>query len=373
MINWNTKENRILINPRFPEEEKKKNIELIKKAPPLTDHFWIATSGSTGAIKWAALSRDAILASAQAVNFFLDCQASDIWLNPLPYFHVGGLGIFARAYLTGSQVVDAYDLMDGKWNTLKFCDLLSTTETTLTSLVPAQVYDLVNHKKIAPKSLRGVIVGGGAMSEELYTAAKILGWPLLPSYGLTECASQVATASVCDTQSPFPKLHLLSHIEAKINREGKLLLKSPALLTLYALIKEGQADFCDPKREGWFETEDLAEIKNGALKIKGRTHYFIKIGGESVDLLRLEQILEGIKLKYSFSFDLALAPIPDDRLGHVIHLMVAKTEEPSGLANLIQDFNNKVLPFEKIRCTKLVPHIPRTDLGKVKIKDLIYR
>ena len=36
--------------------------------------------------------------------------------------------------------------------------------------------------------------GGGAVSDELYRDARALGWRVLPSYGMTECCSQVATA-----------------------------------------------------------------------------------------------------------------------------------------------------------------------------------
>ena len=40
------------------------------------------------------------------------------------------------------------------------------------------------------------MTGGGALDPSLYKQARDLGWPLLPSYGLTECGSQVATASL---------------------------------------------------------------------------------------------------------------------------------------------------------------------------------
>lgn len=357
-IDWNSTNNRILINPRFPEEEKRQVMQWLESGPPLKDHFWIATSGSTGQMKWTALSKEAILCSANAVNVFLDCDNKDVWLNPLPTFHVGGLGILARAFLTGSKVINAHE----KWNVDRYFHVLEKSKATLISLVPAQVYDLIKAERTAPESLRGVIVGGGALSEEIYHRGKELGWPLLPSYGLTECASQVATAS-----NKNAKMRLLPHIEARINEKGYLAIKSPSLLTLYAI----NAEFIDPKKDGWFETEDLAEIKDGEIIIKGRKNNFIKIGGESVDILRLEGILEAIKIENKFGFDMALIPFPDTRLGHVINLVIEKSAQGNCLKVLLDEFNKRVLPFEKIRQIHYIEQIPKTDLGKVKIMDLI--
>ena len=63
------------------------------------------------------------------------------------------------------------------------------------SLVPAQVLDLVRAGLRPPPVLRAIVVGGGAISAELYRDARALGWPVLPSYGMTECCSQIATAT----------------------------------------------------------------------------------------------------------------------------------------------------------------------------------
>lgn len=368
-IDWHSTENRVLINPRFPLEEREEILNRLGTSPPLSDHFWMATSGSTsyskGEIKWTALSKEAILASAKAVNEFLECTCSDIWLNPLPFFHVGGLGIFARAFLSNSPVVDAYNLVNSTWNVHQFYELLHQSQASLTSLVPAQVFDLVTARKRSPPALRAVVVGGGALSEEIFFYAKENGWPLLPSYGLTECASQVATASFQDASgSLFPKMTLLPHIQAYVNPADRLVLKSSALFTLYAIKKEAQTEFIDPKVNGWFETEDLAEIDNGKLKIQGRLNHFVKIGGESVDILRLEGILDGIKAKHACVFDMALFPMPELRLGHVIHLAVKIMPENLFWMPSSRIFNARYFLLKKFgRCISL-SRFPERTLGK---------
>jgi o-succinylbenzoate---CoA ligase len=326
-IDWLSGESHVLLNPRLPEEERRRLESFVIDLP---GHVWLSTSGTSGALKLTALSKRALLASAAAVNRHLQSDASDVWLCVLPTFHVGGLGIYARAFLSGARVVTALP-WDG---------------VTLASLVPAQVSDLVRDRVEPPRSLRAVVVGGGALSEELYGAARALGWPLLPSYGMTECCSQAATATL-----ESPELLLLDHVDARIEDDGRLALRSEALLTGYATEK----GFVDPKAGGWFVTEDIASLEGRLLRVEGRRGDFVKIGGESVDLSRLDRILA------SLGADAAVFPIPDDRLGHVIALAVA-----SGDADAIAAaFNARVFPFERARRVVHVPEIPRTPLGKL--------
>ena len=295
-FDWQSSNNQILFNPRYSQEELRDILKMLENGPSLKNHFWIATSGSTslsqGQIKSTALSKEAVLVSAAAVNEFLECTSSDIWLNFLPYFHVGGLGIFARAYLSTSLVIDGYALRRPKWAPEKSYDLLCAHNATLTSLVPAQLFDFVRLQKTTPPTLRAVIVGGGALSDSIYSQAKDLGWKVLPSYGLTECASQVATASPqMDPILETPKLKLLPHIEAKETSEGRIALKSPALLTLYAIKNEKGIHYVDPKKDGWFETEDLEKfgIEPSTLKA-GRIMVNTTDIGQMVDKRKLSRV-----------------------------------------------------------------------------------
>lgn len=320
---------------------------LAEGAPSLDRHVWVATSGTSGALKLVALSKDAILSSAAAVNAHLDAHPSDVWSRVLPFFHVGGLGIDARAHLTGSRV-EVFD-----WDPQRF----ARGGFTLSSLVPAQVRDLVAAKLRAPSGLRAIVVGGGSLPDALYIAARELGWPLLPSYGLSEAASQVATATLQSKD-----LRILQHLQVRID-EGRIALAGGSLLTGHAYFDaEGRAAFIDPKVDGWFVTEDRGEVEGGVLRVHGRGGDFVKIGGESVDLVRLDRLLDEVR----GSVDAAIVAVPDDRLGHVIH--VATTAAEAGA--IIEAFNARVLPFERIRAVHRVDSIPRTPLGKLRRQEL---
>jgi O-succinylbenzoic acid--CoA ligase len=81
---------------------------------------------------------------------------------------------------------------------------------TLASLVPAQVSDIVRDH-IRRRCHYAPLWSAGAVRGALQWA-RALGWPLLPSYGMTECCSQVATAKLESRD-----LVLLDHIEARID------------------------------------------------------------------------------------------------------------------------------------------------------------
>ena len=357
-IKFDSKENEVLLNPRMTKTDQAKWMHHLAQVPNLESHVWISTSGSSGAPKWAALSKQALLTSAKAVNQHLSITSNDRWLNPLPTFHVGGLGIIVRASLSKSRLFTYHD----HWHPATFQNALISTEATLTSLVPTQVYDLVAAKLTAPKTLRGCIVGGGALTPSLQTSAKELGWPLLPSYGLTECCSQVATALEGNSN-----LKILPHVQCRIGKNCRLSVKSDSLLTLYAVETEAGIEFLDPKVDGWFETEDKAEIVDDFLHIHGRESHFIKIGGESVNLSRLRALLEEQCLKLKGKINAALIAVPDERLGHVIHLTL---DQESESAELIHAFNSIIMPYERIRHTHVVTNIPLTGIGKIDYNEL---
>ena len=347
MIDWSSAATHLLLNPRLPAEERTRLEALAQAAPSLGSHVWVATSGTSGALKLVALSKEAILSSAAAVNAHLDAQPSDVWSRVLPSFHVGGIGIDARAHLTRSRV-DGFD-----WDPQRF----ARGGFTLSSLVPAQVRDLVTARLRTPAGLRAIVVGGGSLPDDLYSAARELGWPLLPSYGLSEAASQVATATL-----ESKDLRILSHLRVRID-EGRIVLSGASLLTGYAHFDaKGRAVFVDPKVDGWFVTEDRGEVEGRVLRVYGRSRDFVKIGGESVDLVRLDRVLDEVR----GSVDAAIVAVPDDRLGHVIHAAATTADTQA----VVDAFNERVLPFERIRAVHRVDSIPRTPLGKLRRHEL---
>lgn len=372
ITDWlSSKKSEIRFNPRIPQASK----DRLLAALPLIDDLkessiCFATSGTSGNLKWVVLPKTAFINSAQAVNTHLHATSSDVWLNPLPDFHVGGAGITARGFISGAKVIPC-TFAHFRWSATEFISSLCESKATLTAIVPTQLYDLVTLGTPPPSSLRAVIVGGGLPSEELYVAALKLGWKLLLSYGLTECASQVATApyGAWETEG-FPLAQPLSHVQLALDEKGYLKIKSPSLLSAYIEDIQGQFSLRDPKIDGWFTTEDVAQLEGSWLKSIRRGEDFVKIGGENVDLLRLESVLSDQKRCLNIQEDMALIALPDPRLGYAIHLALAAPEVRSEVTRCIHRYHERVFPFEKIHHVHCIHAIPRSPLNKVLKKEL---
>ncbi len=369
-FDFHSPNNELILNPKLIESEQiffSKAWDFASKE--VSGHFALATSGTTSAHgrgKLVLLGKSSILASARAVNRHLSVSANDIWLKALPDFHVGGLGILARAELSGSRV---FEYQDQKWSPQNFYSALNTSHASIISLVPTQLYDLLKYKLRAPPSLRAALIGGAALSAQLFSRAKELNWNVLPSYGMTETCSMIACANPELSEFSFPKT--LSHAQVKLNPLGQIEVSCDSLLTAYVLQKENGFEILDPKicddqKKLWFCPGDFAEISSKGIEILGRESEFVKIGGEGVSLLKLESLLKEIILERSdFCNDYALLAAPDERLGFRINLL-STAQGSNETAMLVELFNKRLMGIEKVRQVHFVELIPRTALGKLK-------
>ncbi len=395
MIDWQSSSTEVLLNPALPPLEKK----WLHRAqlPKLPNHVWLMSSGTTLSrkqIQLMALSKQALLISAQAVNQHIKITSSDKWLNTLPTFHVGGLAIYARSHLSSTKVIDE---SCSPWNPHNFCTKTVKNSITLTSLVPTQVYDLVRRKLQAPHSLRVAFVGGAPLSEELYERAKKLHWPLLPTYGMTETGSQVATASLDKIgTSPSPCLEILPHMEVRvssssqvkmpsrmpsapcdsshssrsskevfskeISSKGVLEIKSPSLFSTKIIISAKGVEVRH-RSESWYRTCDLGQKSHNHLKLQARQGEVVKISGEFVNISRLNQILHEVILEKNLKGEWLALANPDPRLGFRVDLVTTQLHRIDEVA---LSFRQKVHGFEGFHGVYVVEKLPKGDLGKVK-------
>jgi O-succinylbenzoic acid--CoA ligase len=359
-----------MLNPRL----EKPSVDLLKlgEDPLFNNHFFFSSSGSTAAPKWIALSQKALEASALAVNAWLEVTSRDVFGLCLPTFHVGGYGMVERARVSGALL----KRFEAKWNAVDFHSWLIKEEVSVLSLVPTQVYDLIFQKLKAPTSLRIVVVGGGALAKSLFIEARQLGWPLLISYGLTECASQVATASLSSLDSnslveDLPPAFLLPHVTLKKIGNENFQLKSEALLTAYIKKERDRFFIDDPKNDGFFLLPDKIEtnIKGEKLQVfvKGRWEENFKILGELVDYGALKKLFYEETYKLGLWNALELGIFAHPRQEHCLALIC----ENFGQAEkaFLKEFNLKVAPFERI--THFYEGLmPRSELGKILLRKI---
>jgi o-succinylbenzoate---CoA ligase len=310
----------------------------------------LASSGSSGVAKFVVLSKAAILASARAVNVHCGLTPDDVWLGNLSTFHVGGIGIHARAHVNGAKVVPmAWDAWtrDGA----AFLAALGEARATLVSLTPTHLWDLVRVEARAPETLRGLFLGGGRIDPMLVEQAIGLGWPVWPTFGMTETASQVATS----VEGNPDWLPLLPIWEVRTDAEGRLWLKGEALCEGTVTRVAGRWEF-HPARDdaGWMATGDACELRGRELRFLSRLDGAVKVSGELVSLPILNDRLA------AFGIVGMIVAVPEPRRGNELVLVCER-----GHADAKERFNEGLPPIEQLARVVEVESLPRSEIGKL--------
>ena len=177
------------------------------------------TSGTSGRSKGACLSWSNFAASALAAADPLGPVIAERWLACMPLFHVGGLSIVVRSVLFGGPI-----RLHPRFDAALVSDALDEGDIAGISLVPTMLSRLLDHRgsRPAPAGLQVLLLGGAAASPELLARARFAGYPVCPTYGLTEATSQVATARPPrpGAARPAPMLPLPG-VEVRIVAEGR--------------------------------------------------------------------------------------------------------------------------------------------------------
>ena len=359
---WQAPDNHLAAPPSATREELASLSDFVRRQG-WRGRCLFQTSGSEGRPKWVALSKQALLASAEAVNAHFDITSSDRWRLALPLHHVGGFAILARAHAAGCAVTH----LEGKWSPQRFAE----AGDSLSSLVPTQVHDLVRAGLRAPDGLRAVIIGGGAMAPELAAAARTLGWPLFLSYGLTEAASQVATQPW--PLDPAAPLQVLPHWQASTDAEGRLGVKGPALADGYVIATDDgdwQWQPIDPQQGLITRDRVRLESRDGRtwLHFLGRESGWVKILGELIHLAPLQTQLDALALEAGWPAAPVLIAQPDPRAETALVLVVEGA--PPDVTGLVERFQAQQPPWLRLQRVVSLPQLPRSDLGKIRLKEL---
>ena len=102
----------------------------------------------------------------------------------------------------------------------------------------------------APRSFNFILCGGAKVSEELIIRAKMSNIKILPTYGMTETTSQIATAAPKDNNRPSGSVgKLLDKMQIKFSEKNEILVKGPNVAKYY-----------ESEPTEWLETGDFGYI-----------------------------------------------------------------------------------------------------------------
>lgn len=296
----------------------------------------VVTSGSTGEPKGAQLSAAALESSGRATMARIGREASDRWLACLPWHHIGGLQVLLRARLFGTplEVHAGFDVTR-----------VAGSAATLVSLVPTQLLRLLD-AGVELRRFRAVLLGGAAAPPSLLSRARDAGVRVVTTYGMSETAG----GCVYDGRP-------LDDVEARVDGDGRVLLRGPVLMTGYRLRPELTRDALV---DGWLRTADLGSIDDGLLTVHGRVDDVIVTGGENVVATAVAALLAA----HPGVADVAVTGLPDEEWGQrVVAVVVPKAAAPS-LREMRAWVAARAPGSHAPRAMVVVDAIPRLSSGK---------
>jgi len=262
----------------------------------------IYTSGTTGIPKGVMLSHRNLLHVAGVSAAIRSLAPSDRVFGILPMSHAVGLSVV----LLGSLLSGARLHLTPRFNPMTFRTTLEEEELTVVLGVPAMFSQFLDYAKLRGLSslrfpwLRIISSSGAPLDPAIKQAVeKLFGLTLHNGYGVTECSPNIAQARIEEPQTDGSVGRVFPGTEVKFvgaNREpvsdgevGELWVRGPNVMKGYYRNPEETSAAIDP--DGWFNTRDLARLRDGHLFIVGRTKDLIVRFGFNVYPAEVEAVL----------------------------------------------------------------------------------
>ncbi|WP_324757939.1 class I adenylate-forming enzyme family protein [Haloarcula montana] len=318
------------------------------------------TSGTTSDPKGVRLTVGNLVASATASAFRLGVRPDDRWLVALPTYHMGGLAPFLRGALYGTTVV-----VQRSFDPSETAVVMNETDVTGVSLVPTMLSRLLDEGWTPPDSLQTVLLGGGPADQALVDRCREASVPVHPTYGMTETASQIATARP-QTAFDYPGTvgQPLVFTEVTVvddgspcepGERGELVVDGPTVTPGYL---DGERTAAAFGSHG-FHTGDLGyRDEDGRLWVVGRADDRIVTGGENVvagDVAATIRESEGVT-------DAVVVGVPDEEWGQRVAALVTGTVAPGAVRDYCE---GRLAPYEVPKTIRVVKALPRTASGTV--------
>lgn len=227
--------------------------------------------------------------------------------------------------------------------------------------------------------IRFFVSGGAPLNEEVIRFLRYCNLTVLEGYGLTETIAPCAVNPV-NKQIPGTVGLPLGDVQIKFDQDGEILIKTKALFHgYYKNPKETDAVLDD----GWFRTGDIGELNShGYLKITDRKKdIIITSGGKNIAPQKIEGFLKihpeisqaiviGDKRKYltalifieKAGFLEQLEAMGLDRHASLEEIC-QKSEVQATIKKLLEQTNERLASFERIKEFRLIPVEPSVDNG----------
>ncbi len=286
------------------------------------------TSGSEKDPKAVQLTHKNILSNIQSVTPVFNFQSDDIFFCALPYFHVFGLTVTMWLPLYhGMKILTYANPLDFK----KVCTIIREQKATFMVGTPSFFWGYLRKSKKGDfDSLRIAMAGADKCPDALREGFKSKhGIIVYEGYGATECSPVISVNSPENNRpgsvgKPIPGMQVRienyeTGEELGPDQDGRILVKGDNVMKGYFNDFEQTSLHI---RHGWYDTGDMGNIDDeGYLWHVGRLKRFVKIGGEMVSLVKIEDVLENFLPK---DVQCCIVEIPDSIKGARIVAVLTK-------------------------------------------------
>ena len=352
-------------------------VDAITQADPV---FIMYTSGTTGLPKGAVHGHQ-LIRNVEERGFRMAITPNDTVLNYLPLFHAFG---YSEGALM-SVVTGARQIVTQTFDPDACLDLVEAEGVSLIHGFEAHMKALSEAQEVKARdlsSLRTGIFAAGMLSATPVArrGAQVLA-PLkaLSGFGMTEVWLGAALCALDDDEqhrtetSGYPglgyELRVIdadSGLDAAAYIPGELQVRGYSLMRGY--YKKEEETAAAVTDDGWFRTGDMAHwCDDGYIRFLGRYKDMLKVGGENVDPMEVEELL----LEQDTVFQVAVVGLPDERLGEVAVAYVQRTPGVElSAAEVIGYCQGAVASFKTPRHVAFVEEFPMTASGKIRKVEL---
>jgi acyl-CoA synthetase (AMP-forming)/AMP-acid ligase II len=347
------------------------------------------TTGTTGLPKGVYFSHRQLVLHTLGVLAAMGTPASqgrlhqkDVYMPITPMFHVHAWGFPYVATALGIKQV-----YPGKYVPDTLLGLLEKERVTLSHCVPTILHLLMSHPRFAEIDLSRwkVLIGGAALPKAMCRAVLEKGIDIFSGYGMSETCPVLTIAHVseeglsadeelevrCKTGRPLPLVELriadegLGEIPRDGESVGEIVVRAPWLTQGYLKDQRNSEGLW---RGGYLHTGDVAQRdQQNYLKITDRIKDVIKIGGEWISSLEVEDLL----CTHPAVGEAAVIGLTDDKWGErPLALVVKKAGSEvtdKELLNHVRGFVDKGVISKQVVLLRVqfVEMIDKTSVGKI--------
>ena len=342
------------------------------------------TSGTTGHPKGAMLTNSNLMGLRERdpddKREWNKASPDDVWLVPMPVFHIGGSGVLIWAsYNAGKCVITR------EFNPVTILDDFVKHRVSKLFLVPAAMQFIVRlpqARQVDFSRLKFLMYGASPMPLDLLRECMdVFKCGFVQMYGMTETTGTIVALEPEDhtpegsermrsAGKPLPNVEI-AILDAEGNalpprQVGEIATRSSANMRGYWNLDE--ATRRTMTADGWLRTGDAGYLdEDGYVYVHDRVKDMIISGAENIYPAEVENAIFG----HPAVAEVAVIGVPDDTWGESVKAVVVLKDGKEATADDIMSFaRTRIAGYKTPRSVDFIEALPRNPSGKILKREL---